>query len=82
LYKEKKMLPACPHCGDEEHDVYCNVRAYGWCTEWFDENGKQIEMSTDNLHFTNPKTVRCGSCKKIRSDLVSSATKITVKEIT
>ena len=62
-------LPPCPHCGLKT-GVYTNVRAYGWCQEYFDECGIQVEMGTDDLLFSTSQTVRCDNCMKIRRDLM------------
>ena len=61
-------LPPCPHCG-KRGSVYRNVRAYGWCEEWFDEEGYRDCIETDGLRFSQTRCLRCEHCGKVRHDL-------------
>ena len=62
-------LPICPHC-QSSNSVFVNVRAYGWCEEYYDQYGTAVEMGTDKLCFSTSQTVRCDNCLKIRRDLM------------
>lgn len=58
------LIEKCPHCG-LANGIYRNVRAFGWCQEYFDLDGNNLEMGTDTLHFTNSKLFRFEDCNKI-----------------
>lgn len=62
------MLPICPYCG-QQCGVYMKTRAYGWATEFFDEDGRQYEMSIEDVNYLPNQTLRCDTCGKVRRDL-------------
>jgi hypothetical protein len=61
-------LPPCPHC-KASAGVYRNVRAYGWCEEFFDEYGKQSYITNDGLQFSDGKKFYCEDCGQVRKDI-------------
>jgi hypothetical protein len=73
-------IPPCPCCGDTVQLPYRNVRAMGWCQEYFNLDGTQAEMETSNLNFTNPKKLYCGNCNKVRKDLIGTGTDIQIAQ--
>lgn len=62
------QIAPCPHCGSDDY-VYANVRAYGWCQQYFDTDGKADSIETDRLCFTRSATLRCASCMHVRRDI-------------
>jgi len=61
-------IQSCPKCGSIEA-VYRNVRASGWCQEYFNQEGYQDEIETSNLHFSESKKFYCGFCGCVRNDI-------------
>lgn len=63
------QIAPCPHCGSDDY-VYANVRAYGWCQEYFSTPGGETDsIETDKLNFTCTALLRCVSCGKARRDV-------------
>jgi len=61
-------LSPCPHCGKVD-EVFINIRAYGWATEYFSTDGAYESLDIDNVLYTNATTIRCASCQRVRRDL-------------
>ena len=61
-------LPVCPHCRIET-PVHLNLRTYGWCVDFYDDEGKFYESNLDGVRTVNSDTIRCPTCNTIRRDL-------------
>ena len=67
-----KALPPCPHC-NRETGTYRKARASGPVELYYDEAGREEEVTYDDLAFTPySQAIRCDNCLKIRRDLVAS----------
>lgn len=61
------MLKPCPYCGKSAGFVR-NVRAYGWCMDYYEEDGKHEGLEMDKLQYTDTK-IRCAKCGRVRNDV-------------
>lgn len=62
-------IPLCPHCG-KSSGTFVSGKWTGPGKTYYNENGNQVEMDSDNLCFISFRTVHCDKCTKRRRDLI------------
>ena len=64
----ENKIGTCPHCGQVEH-VFLNLRAYGYAKQFYTLDGAAQDLDVDRVGYKESWTLRCATCKKVRTDL-------------